>query len=418
MFRCKITFLFCLLFTLSLGACSPENERDKDDRDTSLPEEVDASQDTELDTEEDIEKDIEEDIEEDVEEDIEEDVEEDIEEDIEEDTGPEPIPPCTITESATEITVNCPDGTAAIFDATLANNTDALCERVAHDDGPDTIVCNEQDSEAASQDGFTLTSPLGLAYLAHRTELVSRTELALAVRPTVPFLPALTIDAPGLISLTLPSLTYLQGDLVIYDQDLLTHFSFPALSTITAELFIQGNQNLTNLDGLSALTTLNTVLTIDGNPSLVDISGLAQLTTTHSVYIRQNDKLASLQGLHNIISLNGNFDIRNNAMLTNLAGLDSLKSINGNLEVAQNAELLTPTGLNSLENVSGYLMFRDHPKLENLNGLDTLNAVGSHISIYDNPSLCQSTVIAWIAAFKARSGGTNAEAIPGNKNDC
>lgn len=418
MFRCKVTLLFCLLFTLSLSACSPENERDRDDRDTSLPEEVDASLDTELDTEEDIQDDIEEDIGEDTEEDTEEDVEEDIEEDIEEDTGPEPIPPCTITESATEIIVHCPDGTTATFDATLASTTDPLCERVTHDDGPDTIVCNALDSETASQDGFTLTSPLGLAYLAHRTELVSLTEVTLPVRSTAPFRPALFLDAPGLISLTLASLTHLQGDLVIYDQDLLTHFSFPALRTITGELFIQRNQNLTNLDGLSALTTLNTVLTIDGNPSLADINGLAQLTTTRSVYIRQNDQLASLQGLHNFTSLDGNFDILGNPMLTSLTGLESLKSINGNLEVAHNAELLTTTGLSSLESISGYLMFRNHPKLENLNGLDALNSLGGNISIYSNLALCQTTVTAWIAAFKARSGGSNAEAINGNKNDC
>ncbi len=96
------------------------------------------------------------------------------------------------------------------------------------------------------------------------------------------------------------------------------------IKTITGSLRIRYNPNLYSLDGL-ALTNIGGLLYIYGNANLTNINGLSALTSISGfVEIAWNPKLTHLNGLSNLTTMNGSVRVRSNSILTDISGLRNI----------------------------------------------------------------------------------------------
>ncbi len=129
----------------------------------------------------------------------------------------------------------------------------------------------------------------------------------------------------------------------------------------------------------------------DSEDPIVDLSGLSLLSQVRNDLTitgkRSADApaLSNLEGLNNLISINGDFVF--SANLPNLQGLSGLSTIGGSFQLLEGvfgrrrefSELKSLKGLESLKSVGGDLTLQ-YP-LEDFSGLDKLKTVGGEISI-------------------------------------
>lgn len=120
--------------------------------------------------------------------------------------------------------------------------------------------------------------------------------------------------------------------------------NFDALSNLQevgGAIMLLGFNALTNIDGLSQITTVNGDLVLSGIPVLENIDGLTNLTQVKgSLVIQLSNQLSSLQPLANLTTIGGLFLTANQA-LTSLDGLENIVAIDGNMEfrITQNTLL-------------------------------------------------------------------------------
>ncbi len=173
-----------------------------------------------------------------------------------------------------------------------------------------------------------------------------------------------------------------------------------AVTSIGGFLSIDGNTDLTDLNGLSSLTSVGSFMSIAGNADLTDLNGLSSLTSVGGVYISDNVVLTNLNGLSGLNSIEGDLFISNNDDLTDLSGLEDLTSVKGSLNIAGNADLTDLNGLSSLTSIGSSLSISNNPALADLNGLilvanggsGVLNNISGDSTIQGNTSLCTSDV--------------------------
>lgn len=179
------------------------------------------------------------------------------------------------------------------------------------------------------------------------------------------------------------SLELVSGDFDFLDTKILSFKDFSSLSLIKGNVWIEGNHELINLDGLNNLTTVGGDFEIgrfSGNDSLVDLTGLENLNNVGGDFeISFNDNLLNLSGLSGITTSN-NFDINYNDNLTSLNGLNNLTVINGNLRIGSNKALTEISGLSKLQQVSEYIQINWNASLKDYCSLTNLiqnNGIGS-----------------------------------------
>ena len=177
---------------------------------------------------------------------------------------------------------------------------------------------------------------------------------------------------PNLISIHgLSKLTYIGQfsasgmSLTVANNDVLASLDgLQGLDTIAGLTFIDGNESLLDLDGLSSLnatsysgrSTYNSGIRISGNNSLRDISGLGGIAIIDGgrasyLEITSNPSLQSID-LPSLKTISGflgsSLTIKNNGDLLNLDGLSSLETINGGMSA-----VVSITGNESLQNIDG-----------------------------------------------------------------
>jgi hypothetical protein len=115
----------------------------------------------------------------------------------------------------------------------------------------------------------------------------------------------------------------IDGDLII--ADLAGEIpALPDLQTVTGEVVIAGNNDLTSLNGLSALQNVGQSYLIQGNPLLADISELATVDNVLSVFLIGNNSLTDLAGLSTLDAITTKLVVANNPALTSLHGLENV----------------------------------------------------------------------------------------------
>ena len=127
---------------------------------------------------------------------------------------------------------------------------------------------------------------------------------------------------------------------------------------------------------------------IENNPLLTNIDGLANLESVAGDFdIVSNSALTNFNGLSSLEYVGKRFDIRGNHALTNVDGLINLEEVGRSFFIQQNSELISLAGLSGLESVGGDLRILSNSDLPNLDGLSNLNNVGFNLSIRLNHSL-------------------------------
>ncbi|WP_439151093.1 hypothetical protein [Winogradskyella sp.] len=129
------------------------------------------------------------------------------------------------------------------------------------------------------------------------------------------------------------------GELVIENTTSLTNLiGICSLNSIQGNLRIINNEGLINLEGVSG-TELNGKLTIIGNLNLNSILGLSGLMSTKRIDI-SNSALTTLDGLEDLILVDGPIQIQVNSVLIDFCALNTLFSsgtINGTFGTTNNA---------------------------------------------------------------------------------
>ena len=188
-------------------------------------------------------------------------------------------------------------------------------------------------------------------------------------------------DITDITTLSLPTLTSIEGVLEISSTGLNTLNGLSALEEINGSFFLTKNTVLINLQGLENLTSLDG-LSITENEELQSINQLARLTEISSIDISDNPKLISLIGLDNITQVKANLTINGNPFLGSLGGLQSLNTINGLLSI-KNTNIESLSGLENLTSLSTGII-ENNSLLTSLMGIDNLTSLTNSLSITAN----------------------------------
>ena len=147
--------------------------------------------------------------------------------------------------------------------------------------------------------------------------------------------------------------TVLEGDLTLGGPDITSLAPLAGLSQV-GNLIIS-NTSLTDLSGLEGLTVITGPLQLYQNNSLVSLNGLQNLGAVESIDIRECENLADITQLGNITSTpgdgasDGNVVIRDCYALTSLEGLHNISSVNSYCWIEHNSALTDLQGLRSLK---------------------------------------------------------------------
>ncbi|MBT8341241.1 MAG: hypothetical protein HKP58_10285 [Desulfatitalea sp.] len=142
-------------------------------------------------------------------------------------------------------------------------------------------------------------------------------------------------------------------------------------SEITGNLTIAGD-DIENLDGLECLNAVGGNLDI----GVFRFGGMID-----------NPLLTDINGLENLTSVGGYFNIATNTVLESLEGLNSLESIGKHLYILSNSSLEKINGFNSLTTVSEFLMITRNPSLISIEGFNRLKFTGRDLIINENSAL-------------------------------
>ena len=98
--------------------------------------------------------------------------------------------------------------------------------------------------------------------------------------------------------------------------------SFGVLTSISDNLLIDNNAQLTTLSGFGELTSIGSDVSITSNGLLTTISGFGKLARIgRNLIITDNAVLATISGFTALTSLADNFTVRDNAQLASCCGL-------------------------------------------------------------------------------------------------
>ncbi|QQX76404.1 MULTISPECIES: T9SS type A sorting domain-containing protein [Aequorivita] len=180
----------------------------------------------------------------------------------------------------------------------------------------------------------------------------------------------------------------LPNGITFYNQETIDNFStdYSGCSVIEGNVTIHDIfGDITNLNGLSQIVEIQGGLVINSSHQLIDLTGLDNLNILgEGLYISENNNLVNLHGLENLNSV-GNLSIRNNDNLTNISNLNIMQ-INDAISISYNDIL---SSLNGLENITSinYLLIDNNDSLTNLSGLDGLSIINSGFDILRNDGL-------------------------------
>jgi hypothetical protein len=180
------------------------------------------------------------------------------------------------------------------------------------------------------------------------------------------------------------------GRLDIIPGEALDLSSLAGLRCIGADLHIGGG--LESLEGLHALEYVGGHLIIEAAPALGDLDGLRDLR-----FVLGELRVRTAHSLHN------------------LAGLKHVGSV-GHLTIDENDSLETIDGLWNLVDVDGAMLVHANPRLRSLNSLNKVAHVGTSLRVMDNPRLSRCEVLEWIETIPP-NGQTLTIDVEGNDDN-
>ncbi|MFD2561525.1 Ig-like domain-containing protein [Aquimarina rubra] len=184
-----------------------------------------------------------------------------------------------------------------------------------------------------------------------------------------------------------------EGDLLLASQIEIENFVNKGYKEVTGQLFIafesgfpNRNTTIVSLEPLSQLRSINTIR-INSTANLKSLNGLEDVEIKGSVALFDNVGLENIDGLVNIVDLNGFLQIAGCSSLTNLSALANLVSVKSVLTITYNDLLENLNGLSSLKMIGGNLEIKNNPFVNTLEGLNNLENIGGNLSVSYNERL-------------------------------
>ncbi len=211
-------------------------------------------------------------------------------------------------------------------------------------------ICNGQGGGLSGilEGDYTIQNTLDVALIANVTEITG----------------SLTVTAPGLSTLTLPSLQRAH-DILVVGNDVLATLAAPSLEEIVQDVYVGGPA------------------ASDGNPALSTVSFPALGSVGRDLYVRYNTALTTLSAPA-LDSIGRHVSVSCNDMLTVLGGLDAVTTIGGSLSVGTNAALQS-FGMVKLATVHDFTV--DDNALLTTFDLPALASVTDIFQVFNNPVL-------------------------------
>jgi len=162
------------------------------------------------------------------------------------------------------------------------------------------------------------------------------------------------------------------GDVILNTQNEVDAFIaiFSTCDSLPGDLLIKGNQNITDISGLSFITYI-----------------------VGDLRFESNQQLTSLDGLQNITGVGGDLRVYNNDQLIHIDDYASIDTIGGQLYIYDNDALINVNGIMDVDTIIGNITVRYNDALVDCDGLCSIindNLFGGSITISSNPSECSS----------------------------
>jgi hypothetical protein len=200
------------------------------------------------------------------------------------------------------------------------------------------------------------------------------------------------------------SITFSQGCLpegiVFTTQEQIDNFqaNYPGCTEIEGDVLIgslSGNFNIMNLQGLNNIIKINGRLDIVGCHSIGDLEGLNSLTQVGD-YLQINNctELDNLSGLNSLTQVSGGFVVASNNMLTSVQALLSLSEIGGEFWIGNNVSLTSLEGLNNLIALDSSIKINGNSNLADISALENIdpNSIQTYIAIMNNFNLSNCAI--------------------------
>lgn len=194
-------------------------------------------------------------------------------------------------------------------------------------------------------------------------------------------------DNPNLASLDgLLSLTTVNSELNIGFNESLVEVSFPDLATVSW-ISIHNNASLTGISGFSQVEVSDWTLAISRNGALENVNGLSEVSEIGTLDIGGNDQLSDINGLSGLTSVTGSIFLSNNDVLPTLHGFSNLSSVGGQIRIYGNDQITGINGFPLLSDVGDGVYIQSNPVLQSVSGFPMLATVGGALSIWSNSQL-------------------------------
>ena len=177
------------------------------------------------------------------------------------------------------------------------------------------------------------------------------------------------------------------GNYYFYTQEDIENFSsnYPGCVELEGLVWIS-EEYITSLEGLNDIISINGDLKVYSTENLTSLEGLENLqSVTGTFSIAHNDRLASTNGLNNLYHVGGKLDLYWNDSLMSLEGLENLSSAGG-LFITHNKALSNLSDLSGLDSVD-ILYIQSNDTLSSISGLSNLRYVSKNLQIMANPYL-------------------------------
>lgn len=239
-------------------------------------------------------------------------------------------------------------------------------EEIESIDGCMTLACEAGTLITAEDRRTTVTGDLELATqeavdaqvclgVVEGTLRITGTAADLTTLGSLQRVGALDITASEAVTLTgLQGLSEVSGALTLADNAALTTLAFQPTLSAFGDLTIRNNDALASLAGAEFIGSCTSCIAIAGGPSsLTERNDPAREpagdggfggdevgggTFYGNILIEENDVLADISAMSNLVYAWGDFRLRNNAALASLVGLQ-LFEVRGNLEITGHASM-------------------------------------------------------------------------------
>lgn len=199
-----------------------------------------------------------------------------------------------------------------------------------------------------------------------------------------------------------------EGDLTLKTQEEINTFVSKKYCTINGNLVIGNSSKVTDINSLIGLKTLSSItgdLNIINNPNLSSLGGLQNIKKLERVEIYFNSSLKNLEGLGSLTSIQ-NIQVLLNGSLISLAGLENLSTIQTSIIIEENPSLTSINSLSKIASLGGNLIIKINNSLENLTGLESLTTL-NNLVIFGNNNLVTISGIRNISRLNRLSIGVN-----------